>query len=127
MRVYLNFGVLRSFVFAFFSLAWLKSVIEPNNWPRSPLAAAGGGAEGGGGGAGGGGRAAVGGGGGAAWGVLGVSTLVAGAKGVFGDVRPVDNCNGSILTERCEISTMKNEIRILLEGKFYFSCLVESD
>lgn len=61
MHVYLNFGPLRSFVFAFFNLAWLKSEMELNNCERSPLAAGGGGGadfeagDGGGGGGGGGG------------------------------------------------------------------------
>jgi len=71
VRIYLIFGILRSFVLAFFSLATLKSVMEFNNWDRSPLAAGGGGGAPEAGGGGGGGGAAVtvegrGGGGGAA-------------------------------------------------------------
>ncbi len=117
MCAYLNFGALRSFVFAFFSLAWLKSLIEFNNCVRSPLAAGGGGAFEAGRGGGGGGDAgpaagAEDGGGGDVGGTLDISIVVLGVKGLLGDVCPVDNCNGSTVTERCKFSTIKNGRKI---------------
>ena len=111
---YLNFGALRSFVLAFFSLPRLKSVIEFNNCARSspPPAGVGGGAAAtgiGGGGGGGGAAVLVMATGGAASGDCGrlvTSTLKFEVNGCLGVVLPVDSCNGSTLTERCRVSVM---------------------
>lgn len=103
----MNFGALRSFVFAFFSFAKLKSVIEFNNCDRSPDAGGGAAAAAGGGGGGGGaaetlGGAAAGGGGAAAVGLSGISTLIWDTIGFLDDDDDcaVVNCNGSTLIER---------------------------
>lgn len=103
MLSYLNFGALRSFVFAFFSFAKLKSEIEFSNCERSPVAGGGAAAApfgGGGGGGGGGGAGAATLGGGGDTGVSGISTLACDVNCLLGDVCVLVNCNGSTLIER---------------------------